>query len=49
MMIKLRWMSWVGHIPCKGNHKCIVYLCWKTQKDKITWGDPCEDGRVILK
>ena len=48
-VIKLRRMTWVGHVACQGRGEVYTGFCWGNLGERDHLGDPGIDGRTILK
>jgi hypothetical protein len=48
-VIKSRRMRWEGHVARMRRGEACTGFWWKNMEERDHWGDPGEDGRIILR
>jgi len=49
LVINSRRMRWVGHVARMGERRGAYRVWWGILKERDHFGDPCVDGRIILR
>jgi len=42
-------MSWVGHVACVGERKCVATFWWGNHGERDYLEDQCADKKIILR
>jgi hypothetical protein len=48
-VVKSRRMRWAGHVARMGRREACTGCWWGSERERRHWGDPDEDGRIILR
>jgi len=48
-VVKSRRMRWAGHVARMGEERGVPGFWWGNLRERDHWGDPDEDGRIILR
>jgi len=48
-VIKSCRMRWAGHVARMGEERGCIGCWWGNRRERDHWGDPDEDGRIILR
>jgi hypothetical protein len=48
-MVKSRRMRWAGHVVRMGRREVCKGCWWGNLSERVNWGDPDVDGRIILR
>jgi len=48
-VVKSRRIRWAGHVARMGEERGVPGFWWGNLRERDHWGDPDEDGRIILR
>jgi hypothetical protein len=49
LVMKSRRIMWTGHVARMGRREACTGFWWVNLRERVHWGEPGVDGRIILR